>query len=350
MLHLLTGSLAANTGSDAFRLHEAFTQLRAELDSDGMLSSNTTTLAPRGLAPAEVIQHLSTIPFLAAARLVVIEGLLLALGSRRGATEQWQPLLDFLPLMPETNHLVILEPLPDREDRVAVERSPMLRALRGIPGADVREFRELRLRGQNGNEVARWVLERAAIRGVAIERDAADALAELIGANLWAIASEIDKLGQYADGRPVTIEDVRALTTAARQAGMFDLVDAAVEGRTPAALRLLRDLLDEASDPPQVVLVMIARQLRNLVRAAELIEARAAQPEIASATGVTNQYALTKLLRQAGSLGRAAAERGLREAEATDHAIKTGDLTDELALELLVCRLGELAPGPASRR
>ena len=58
MLHLYTGSLATNAESDEFRLHEATLQLRASLDTDGMLGTNTTTLAPRGLAPAEVIQHL----------------------------------------------------------------------------------------------------------------------------------------------------------------------------------------------------------------------------------------------------------------------------------------------------
>ena len=342
MLHLYTGSLAANTGSDEFRLHEAVQELRAQLDTDGMLGTNTTTLAPRGLAPNEVIQHLSTMPFLASARLVVIEGLIAALGSRRGTLEAWQPLTEFVPLMPETNHLLLIEPAPERDDRTTLERSPLFRALRALPGAELREFRELRTRGASGNEVVRWVLERAAARGIPIERDAAEALADLIGANLWSIASEIEKLGQYANGRPITTADVRELTTAARQAGMFDLVDAAVEGRTPVALRLLRQMLEDASDPPQVILVMIARQLRNLVRAAELLEQRASQPSIGEATGVTNQYALTKLVRQAGSLGRLAAERGLREAEYADHAVKTGKLEDGLALELLLCRLGDV--------
>ena len=348
MLHLYTGSLAVYTDSDDFRLHEAVLQLRATLDTDGMLSTNTTTLPPRGLTTGEVIQHLSAMPFLANARLVIVEGLVTTLGSRKGVLDHWQPLLDFLPLMPPTNHLLLLERGSDRDDRTTLDRSPLLRALRAVAGAELREFRELSTRGSNGNEVVRWVMERAATRGIPIERDAAEALAELIGANLWSIASEVEKLGQYANGRPVTVNDVRALTTAARQAGMFDLVDAAVEGRTAVALRLLRQILEDGSDQPPVILVMIARQLRNLVRAAELLEQRAPQPAIGQATGVTSSFPLTKLVRQAGSLGRAAAERGLREAEYADHAVKTGKLEDALALELLLCRLGELAPRRAA--
>ena len=51
---------------------------------------------------------------------------------------------------------------------------------------------------------------------------------------------------------------------------------------------------------------------------AELLEQHAPQPAIGEATGVRNQYALTKLVRQASSLGRLGAERGLHEAEQAD--------------------------------
>ena len=52
--------------------------------------------------------------------------------------------------------------------------------------------------------------------------------------------------------------------------------------------------------------------------------------------------ALRKLLGQARTPGAAAIEDALRAIESADHAVKTGELADELALELLVIRLGEL--------
>jgi DNA polymerase-3 subunit delta len=350
MLHVFTGSLAARDDSDDFRLREAYRGLRASLDTDGMLATNTTTLAARGLAPGELIQHLSTIPFLASARLVTVEGLLTSFGSRRGVVEQWQALLDFLPVMPDTNHLVLLEPATEREERMALERSPLLRALRGAPGAEVREFRALRLFGrESGNEVARWIAERAGARGIEFQRDAAEALSELVGANLWLVAAEVDKLGQYAAGRPVTVADVRLLTPASRDADIFALVDAVVEGRAPAALRLLRQMLEQGEHPGGLQ-AMISRQLRNLVRAAELIDHGAPQAAIGDATGVTHQFPLGKLIRQASALGAAGAEQALREVEASDFAVKSGRIDEALALELLVCRLAELTPQTARAR
>ncbi len=61
-------------------------------------------------------------------------------------------------------------------------------------------------------------------------------------------------------------------------------------------------------------------------------------------------FPLTKLMRQARATTRGAAESAMRAAEAADHAVKTGRLTDELALELLVVQLAALAPRHARGR
>ena len=85
----------------------------------------------------------------------MVEGLIVSLGAGRGVADDWQPLLDALPMLPDSNHLVLLEPAPTRDARTALGRSPLLRALRAIEGADVQQFEALRLygRGPGGNEV-----------------------------------------------------------------------------------------------------------------------------------------------------------------------------------------------------
>ena len=340
MLHVYTGSTQANAGSDEFRLHEAYRSLRAGLDSDGMLELNTTEIAPRGATPQQLIEIASTVPFLANARLVKVEGLLVAIGSARGVTATWKPLIEALPIMPEASHLVLIEPARTRENRQGLGRSPILRALRAVDGADIRSFPELRVSGRGGNEVATWLRERAVSRGVLIDADAAHRLTELLGADLWALSGELDKLAQHALDRAVTVADVEMLTTAARDEDVFALVDAAVAGRSAVALRGVRRMLSGGSDSPGRVRGLIARQLRNLVRAGALIEVGAPRDEIGRATGVTHPFPLGKLIDQATATGKVAAEDGLRVAEAADHAIKTGRYTEDLALELLIVRLG----------
>lgn len=340
-------------GEDEFRAAEAVRALKQSLDADGSLATNTTVLAGRGLTPQTLVQHAAALPFLAAARLVIVEGLLTALGGRRGAADAWQPFLDFLPAMPPSNHVVLLEPPPRRDDRdrgAAVARSPLLAALRPHPQVTVTELPALKTWSRGGpSEVARWLQDRAVQRGISMEPRALEALAALVGANLRMLATELEKLAVYARGRAITAEDVRLLTPQAREERIFDLVDAVVEGRAAEALRLLRRMLEDGSETPSHLFALIARQLRMMVRAAELIEARAAPEAIAEATGARG-FPLEKLTRQARAAGRGAAEASLRAVETSDHAVKTGRLAEALALELLVVRLADLAPGGARAR
>jgi DNA polymerase-3 subunit delta len=339
-------------GRDDFRLREAYQQLRVALDTDGMLATNTTELAGRGLKPPELIQHIATAPFLAEARLVVVEGLIASRGGGQAVMREWEPLIEALPGLPPSNHLVLLDTLSDDQSR-QIGRSALLGALKAVDGAEFREFRELRSyarRNEGESEVALWAIERAAGAGVRFERAAIAELVELVGGNLWVLASEIEKLGRYAGDRVVTIEDVRLLTPEARDAGIFDIVDAVVEGRAAPALLLIRRMLERGPETPVRIQGMIARQVRHLILTTELLEQGEGKDAVREATKVRSDFPLNKLLRQARATSRAAAERGLREIEASDHAVKTGRLEETLALELLVTRLAALLRAPAAVR
>ena len=172
----------------------------------------------------------------------------------------------------------------------------------------------------------------------------------MLGADLWALSTELDKLARHAGDRPVAVADVDLLTTAARDEDVFALVDDAVEGRTASALLRLRRLIDGGAEHPGRLQGLIARQLRNLIRAGELIEQGASREEIGRATGVTHPYPLGRLVTQAETIGRPAAERALRAVEAADHAVKTGRYADVLALELLLTSLPRSSRRGAARR
>ncbi len=256
-------------GSDEFRASEALQAIRDELDTDGSLATNTTTIPGRNLTPEALIQHASALPFLAIARLVIVEGLLTAAGSRRGIVDTWQPFLDFLPTMPSANHVVLLEPPAERDE---ASRSSLLTAFKQRPNVKVMEFTELKTWARGGpSEVSQWLQDRAVRRRISIEPGAIEAMAELVGANLRALASELDKLAMYAGDRTITADDVRTLTPLTREDRVFDIVDAIVEGHSSNALRSLRRMMDEGTESPSYVQYMLHRQLRLLVRATELL-------------------------------------------------------------------------------
>ena len=70
-------------GPDTFTRSEAVKQLKRELDSDGMVESNTTVLDGATISPDELRNHCNTVPFLASKRLVVVEGLIRRTERRR---------------------------------------------------------------------------------------------------------------------------------------------------------------------------------------------------------------------------------------------------------------------------
>ena len=339
-------------GPDEFRASEALADLRASLDVDDMLATSTSELTGRGLRPAELVQHAMAPPFMGDARLVIVDGLLAALGGRRGIVDEWQPLLDALPLMPSQNTVVLRERPPRTDDRRnVVGRSPLLAALKDVDGVEVSEFPLLRVYGGRGrpSPVAVWLRERADRLGVPIEEAALQRLVDLVGADLRMLASELDKLRTYASERAIAAADVDELTPEAREQSIFDVVDAVVEGRAPAALRTLDRMLTSGSEPPLRIQAMIARQVRHLVRATELLAAGASEDEVGAACGVRG-FPATKLIRQARAASSTQAEAALRAIEASDTKVKTGELPERLALELLIVDLARGCGGAAAAR
>ena len=211
-------------GRDDFSLREELARIKGELGSDDMLSSNTEVLDGREVSPEQVMAICDTIPFLSAHRLVVVEGLLkrfdppkqlrrgarAARGGSAEALERWRGLADYVQRMPETTTLVLV-------DGELSAKNPLLEAFKSA--GQVREFRSLRA-------VLPWILERAQKQGIDISPAAARLLADLVGNKLWVLASELEKLAAYAQGRRVEGADVKALVSEAREISIFAVVDA----------------------------------------------------------------------------------------------------------------------------
>jgi len=341
MLYVLCAILDRFLGRDDFSLREELARIKGELDSDGMLSVNTDVLDGREVSPEQLMAICDTMPFLSAHRLVVVEGLLkrfdrperprrgarAARGESTEALERWRGLADYAQRMPDTTTLILVD------DEVSGE-NPLLQALK--PSGQVREFRLLR-----PGVVLQWILERAQNQGIDISPAAARLLADLVGNNLWLLASELEKLAAYAQGRRIEGADVRALVSEARDISVFAMVDAIAEKRAAVAMRLLRQLTTAGAEGGYL-LAMVVRQYRLIIQAREMMTAGLPSQEIGQRLGVTSGFVLQKILDQAQrySLSRLkAAYRRLLEA---DVGVKRGHYDEGLALELLVHDLARM--------
>ncbi|KPK48277.1 MAG: hypothetical protein AMJ77_00345 [Dehalococcoidia bacterium SM23_28_2] len=328
-------------GRDDFSLREELARIKGELDSDGMLSSNTDVLDGREVSPEQLMAICDTMPFLSANRLVVVEGLLKRFDSpgrpRRGARgarrentealERWLGLAEYAQRMPSTATLVLV-------DEELSDGNPLLKAIGSV--GQVREFRPLR-----PGAVLKWILERAQNQGVDISPAAARLLADLVGNNLWLLASELDKLTAYAQGRRIEGADVRALVSEARQVSIFAMVDAIVEKRAAVALRLLRQLRTAGAEGGYL-LAMVVRQYRLIIQAREMMTAGLSAREMGQRLGITSDFVLQRILDQAQRYSLPRLKTAYRRLLEADVGVKRGHYDEEVALELLVHDLARI--------
>lgn len=330
-------------GSDTFSLQEALAELKAELDKDGMLQSNTVVLDARQVTPQEVMTACDTVPFLSQHRLVIVYGALRRgdgggrpRGRRGGqpGAGAWGVLAEYVPRMPPSTTLVLV-------DEEAEPGNPLLEALR--PRARIRYFRPPALGAVPG-----WIGRRAQALGLRLTKEAVGLLAELLGNNLWALSRELEKLAAYgAGGQVVGEEEVRALVSAAREVSVFPLIDAIVEGRPAQALRLLRRLLRQEKGVPYL-LAMIQRQYRHLIITQELLRTGATSRQIGERLGISG-HGLKRLLQQAPGCSLEGLKAACGRILEADLSIKRGIYSEELALELLVQELAAQQRGRQRR-
>ncbi len=332
-------------GEDEFGCAEELNRFRGELAGGeaGMADLNTTVLDGKGLTLGELRHVCDAMPFLADRRLVIVHGLLSRLASGQRAKEPaaatagaptfsdafLQDLVAYLPALPPTTRLVFVE------DKVLPASHPILK-LAEAEGKKKRAFSKLFNRPKE-RDLPGWILQRAEAKGGDISREATRVLVALVGDDLRLLDQEIDKLLLYADGRQVNTQDVQALVSRAREMSIFDLVDCVGRRQADRALRLLHHLLDDGA-APLYLLTMLARQVRILIQVKELRSQGLTQREIASRLKL-HPYVVEKGWAQAQNFEMAQLEVAHQRLVETDWAIKTGQIEELLALDMLVVSL-----------
>lgn len=329
-------------GEDEFSRAETLTQLRGRLaEADGAMAElNTSILDGSKVTMGELRHACDSVPFMSDRRMVIVHGLLLHLRPKRKArgrtpTKDADPawrrtfledLEGYLPTLPETSRLFFVE------DETLQPSHPILKLAKqeGQKRAYVRHFRAPR-------DLAGWVRRRAEAKGGTLSSEAVAMLVDLVGDDLRLLDQEIEKLILYADGRPATTDDVHVLVSRAIETSIFDLVDCLGQNQAGRALELLRQLLDEGKEP-LYVLAMLARQVRILVQVSELRGQGKNESEIVRRMGL-HPYPVKKAISQARYLEMAQLESAHRLLIETDWAIKTGEMEDAVALDMLVVAL-----------
>jgi len=306
-------------GADELARSEALLEIKAGVTPD-FADLNIVTLEGRRLKADALMSACEALPFLAERRVVVVED---ALKQLRSADAR-DAVRDYLQHVPETTDLVFLE--RDEPDK----RTGLYAALK--KRATLREFRP-----REGAELQRWLAARGRVYDATLQPQAGALLAEFVGGDSRALDNELRKLAAYAGaGGTISSDTVRLLVADGAATSVFAFVDALASRKLGRALALLHELLDEGQAAPYL-LFMVARQVRLLIQARELIERRV-RPEQAVSELKQNPFAVRKAFEQAQRFTLETLLALHDRLVELDHCSKTGRVDPEAALDLLVAQ------------
>ena len=323
-------------GQDDFSLRQSLEEIKKGIGDQTLLATNTITLDGQKVTLDQLRTVCETVPFLAEKRLVIINGLLerfepKSKPSRKrkitGVTNQqneYKSLVACISHIPDSTILVLID------GRIR-SNNPLFRELSAK--AEVRSFPLL-----SDTRLRQWIQRRVSEGDGSISPPAVDLLAGLVGANLWVMANEIDKLILFALGRRIEEEDVKLVVSYVQQANVFAMVDAILEFKAGVAEQSLQQLLQRGA-APAYLLAMLSRQVRMVVQVKELRNQGKPKTEIQNRLGLASEFALRKTLEQAGRYSWERLKDVYHKLLEADLAIKTGKYKDELALNILIAEL-----------
>ncbi|MDQ2690017.1 MAG: hypothetical protein M3Y29_07075, partial [Chloroflexota bacterium] len=223
----MTAQLILLHGDDGFGLDAALADFAREVDATDRVEV-VPERSPDEAAIDRARLEAGTVSMFGA-HLAVLRQPLRAAGRATSAAER---LVSLVSDLPDGSALALVEERPSRD----VGKPPAL-LKRLADAVRARDGRVEEHAAPRRGDLRGWITSHAARIGVPIEVRAAHVLAERIGGAVWetdvergemtrVADSELRKLATYAGERPITADDVEALTADTRPASVFAITNA----------------------------------------------------------------------------------------------------------------------------
>lgn len=304
------------SGDDDAKVAAWRARVRARAEAEGGAGA-LEVFDARSDAPDDVAAALATLTFSTGTRYLLVD-----------AVESWKA------GALEPLERAIADPPPDTTLVLVARGKPVARLAKAVEkaGGELREYA-----APKPWELPKWVVERAREEGLALDAEAAKALLAAVGTSQLRLSREVEKLAiaAHPEGR-LDAGEVAVLAAGETAPQAYDLADALVAGDARTTLEIA-ERLRGADDRPARLMWPIVRRLREVHRAAELLDAGAGEADVAKALRQPPWLAKRTLAR-ARKADRDAIARAIETFAELELELRGGDLDEDSAFSLALAR------------
>ncbi len=272
----------------------------------------------------EVVDLVNTMPFMSDYRLVLCENTGWLAGESGLSDDKFKMLTDSLTNIGEDVVFAMCEEKVDK-------RSKLFKFL--TKNGSSEEFAK-----ESEETLKRWVAGYLGNSGKKITAAAAEYLITEVGNDMTLLSLEMEKLIAWClERNEVTVNDIDTVCTHQVNGKIFDMITAISEHRQKEALALYYDLLTLRESPFHIQSLLV-RQYNNLLSVRDGLDKNYSYVTIADKTGIKD-WLVKKMSYIAKKMPLLKIEEAIEACAKAEEDIKTGNMVDVLAIELLIISL-----------
>ena len=185
--------------------------------------------------------------------------------------------------------------------------------------------------------LAGWLAKLARAAGKNISADVLEHFLEISAPDMVSMKNEMQKVLDYTGERnTITRDDIDAVCTVNVENRVFEMIDAVAEKDSRTALRLY-DALLTLREPPMRILYNMNSQFSRLYQIKDLLDKGLPIRAISDRTGIRD-FIVRRSLRPCERFSLEGLREALEYGVQMEEDIKTGKITDSIAVETMIVR------------
>lgn len=286
---------------------------------DGILNGgsdmNYSYFEGKSIDTTKVMDIADTLPFLSQRRLIILEN--------SGFFKNQSTLADDIETLPNTTHIVFVEQDVDKRNRLfkAVKKLGYTAELNGMDEKNLKLWIATVLKQNNKKMTEQDIMY----------------LINKSGTDMNMLSKELEKLICYGiDRNIITASDIDAVCITQVSNKIFQMMDYIAQKQAVQALNLYKDLLS-LQERPLSILFLLTRHFNILLQTKDLQRLGHDNRAIASKAGIP-PFTVGKYLSQGKNFSSKQLKNAITECVDLEERVKTGRITDQMALELLLVK------------